>query len=336
VGWTDPAVSSTAQVIQGGLEGNRGTAWLCGSGQALTAAHCLGNRKERTLYNGDIALHFPWGESAARVIWHDFDNDVALLELTDAVHLPPDVKPLRSTGLADAPANSTRGWSAFGFPRVQDTGMYLTGKINGLSGQFEGRRVIQLGCDQGGLGRLEGASGAAVCHNGGVVGIIRHGLLDQLTFYAAPIESVLENCPTIATSIEKVGVPHPLHQFPKGPRPDETRISNRLIDTFTELNSHPQDVDRLFRDAARMRRAADPDDPRVTFLKVVEVGLIGIIPAAAFWTTAFEVACGHGPRMLAALILSQPDTLFDDEALRDREDLLEYLRTFNPKYQPPF
>jgi hypothetical protein len=85
-----------------------------------------------------------------------------------------------------------------------------------------------------------------------------------------------------------------------------------------------------------MRRDADPDDPKVKLLKVVQVGLIGIIPADGFWTTAFEVACSHGPRMLAALILCQPDTLFDDEALSDREALLEYLRTFNPNFQPPF
>lgn len=118
---------------------------------------------------------------------------------------------------------------------------------------------------------------------------------------------------------------HPLYDFPLGPMVELHRVSGTLIRAFASLLDNRAAAHTLIQEANRFRLEADPGDPGVTilgleYLPAFEVG------AYSFWTSTLYEACRHGPRMLAALLLTQPDTQFTPEARRDRAELLDHLR----------
>jgi TIR domain-containing protein len=115
--------------------------------------------------------------------------------------------------------------------------------------------------------------------------------------------------------------------IPKGPRVPHHFVSDALISAYAELL--PTDAkSRLIIDRAiRMRLQADPDDPRATVIAFGDLPNLNFVGAKAFWQEVFLQAALHGPRMLASLLLAQPDDLFPPTARLDRARLLLYLRT---------
>lgn len=118
------------------------------------------------------------------------------------------------------------------------------------------------------------------------------------------------------------GARHALHEYPRGPLVDLHWLPDSLVDTYTSLLGARTDALAVLNEAIRLRLEADAD---ATYIR------IGHLPsfdsgAYAFWQSAFYEACRHGPRMLAALLLAQPDEMFTHEARRDRAKLLERLR----------
>lgn len=119
--------------------------------------------------------------------------------------------------------------------------------------------------------------------------------------------------------------PATLHMFPRGPVVKGHWVTHALISAYAAIPRVQATV--LLHEANRLRLEADPNDPRVTVVRFAALPDIGIVGTYAFWQEAFLQACLNGPRMLAALLLAQPDDLFEPAARKDRAKLLQHLRT---------
>lgn len=169
-----------------------GTAWRIDAARVLTAAHCVGDRARQTLKSNAVTLEFPHRELLADVSEGDVDwaYDAALLTLREPVR--DGITPSLSTTL-----RAGDPWRVWGFPNAMETGMVATGTVADPEGEMptvEGDarvKAAQLTCDQGGLGDLEGFSGAPVWMNGGVAAMVRWGTLKQRVIYATSIASIL-------------------------------------------------------------------------------------------------------------------------------------------------
>jgi len=188
------------------LGSHTGTAWLFSERHALTAAHCVGDRATGILVQVPIRLLFPAGiEVECQIARHDFGLDVALLELATPQRIAP--LPLGSVaGQSLAPGSVP--WSSYGFAIAHASGMSLSGSITSLRGNVDGKPAIQLHCDQGGSGALEGSSGAPVLHGEVVVGMIRYGppALQQRVVYATAIDEIANLFPEVAAQPRKSAI----------------------------------------------------------------------------------------------------------------------------------
>lgn len=179
-----------------------GTAWLCSRHHALTAAHCVGDRRARELLTGGITLRFPWGDVAATVERHDFDLDAALLALASEPPRAVAPVPVGTLPTLDPWPQGAHalGWHAYGYPSAHQSGLTLTGLISSPDGNVEGSRAVELFCHMGGLGSLEGASGAPVCHDSHAFGLIRYGppQLRQAVIHATSLKDIARRFPEVA------------------------------------------------------------------------------------------------------------------------------------------
>lgn len=182
----------TAKLFIGHSSEYSGTAWLYSKNYALTAAHCVGDRQQQTLHSGPFRLAFDWGEIEVQEVKRiDFGLDAALLRVP--AEEISDTLSFTDCGILPRPSPWPHGqnalwWSAFGFPLAHSNGMTINGVIDSLDGRVEDNHAIQLTCEQGGFGALNGMSGAAILHNGIIIGLIRYGppALKQKVIYAAP------------------------------------------------------------------------------------------------------------------------------------------------------
>jgi predicted ATPase len=195
----------TAQLFRGDKSsGREGTAWLCSSNYAITAAHCVGDITKETLWPDPFSLHFMIIDDSeqvkrdATVIQVDWKLDIALLHVQSGISVEPGQvefwKLPRRAG-----ESSTQRWSAWGFPRAQGEGLLLSGTISALRAPYKRIGAIQLLCEHGGFDELRGASGAALMHEltGAVVGVITGSVLENLVLYAQPLERIREEIPWI-------------------------------------------------------------------------------------------------------------------------------------------
>ncbi len=148
-----------------------GTAWRVAPGKALTAAHCVGDLRRRALGAGALSLRFADGVREATVEDVAWDLDVALLRVEgEGAGAVP-----RLTG------GAARGdvWQAKGYAKAHVVGMMAHGTVTdaGAVMPVEGATVpaLQLHCEEGGHGALEGLSGAPVWGARGVIGLVRYG-----------------------------------------------------------------------------------------------------------------------------------------------------------------
>src|SRR5882672_1558818 len=79
--------------VDGRSKPYEGTAWLCSQRYALTAAHCIGDRRYRILFPGPISLAFRSTSLMAKVSCYNFDLDVALLEVSHG-DVADDLEPI--------------------------------------------------------------------------------------------------------------------------------------------------------------------------------------------------------------------------------------------------
>jgi hypothetical protein len=335
-------IQATGKLQLEGVPLSRGTAWLCGRNRLLTAAHCLKRPNDSGHAEEGIVVTFPWAQGVrARRIWLDTGVDAALLEVvhTDLGvsvtplrqgHLPPDAWP---PGGADSP-----GWYAYGFPKAWPDGLYLTGD---LTGQLASPPAIQVNCDQGGYELLDGASGAAVCVRGSVVGIIREAILMQRVIFVSPLEAIRQAAVnSVEWPLEGAEVPyHPLHAVPPGPGlTDFTMLPEELIKAFAHQNMTYRASSSCLFKAIRMRRDAAEPGERVSVPDlIVDFGFQeeGLFRPYNFWKDVFMECFKHGPRMVYALLLTQPVELLDREAVAERNNLIAYLKSMWGRYSRP-
>lgn len=106
-------------------------------------------------------------------------------------------------------------------------------------------------------------------------------------------------------------------------------VTDELVTAYGNLLENPAKARTVLNKAVQLRQAADSHDPRVTYINPGDLPLLANVGAYAFWQEVFSEACKHGPRMLAALLLAQPDDMFEPAARSDRAKLLHDLRGMN-------
>ena len=324
-------MTNIAALFREGRSGLVGTGWVCSQGYALTAAHCVGNRKERAVFAESYSLHFGRTRSQVSVISVDFDRDLALLRIDEG---SDQWQPLNLASWMHTvfDSRSGYGWHSFAFADAHSEGLHLTGTVTSVNGSVDGIPALQLQCDQGGLGHLTGASGAPVLRNdGSAVGIIRYGVLHQSIMFATAMKEVVASFDDVIDWDFSVGasIAHPLHAFPRGPMVPLHLVTGELTDAFADLHGDIHDARELIHKAVRLRLDAEPGaDPndRSKILKLGSLPNLGAgIPARSWWQSTLHEACKKGPPMLAALLLVETGERFNIQAQKDRETLLSYL-----------
>jgi hypothetical protein len=119
---------------------------------------------------------------------------------------------------------------------------------------------------------------------------------------------------------------HRLHDFRRGPMVELHRMTDELVRAYATLLDKQAAALSKIQEANRLRLAADPGDRRVTIIRLEYLPTFDHVGSYSFWQTALYEACRHGPRMLAALLLAQPDDLFTAAARAHRAELLNHLR----------
>lgn len=171
-----------------------GTAWFFTQDLLLTAAHCVGDREQRRVFGGPFTLLLPGTKNPPHLeLVHDpdWDLDVALLRLPPGTSLHPAPIPLP---LGKLPNDLEPGevWRGRGFPRAHREGLHPFGSISSLAGRVENQPAIELSCEYGGQGNLEGISGGPVCVAGAAVATLRYAppQTNQLVIHATALAQV--------------------------------------------------------------------------------------------------------------------------------------------------
>jgi hypothetical protein len=110
--------------------------------------------------------------------------------------------------------------------------------------------------------------------------------------------------------------------YPPGPLVPARWMPDSVIDAFADLYHSVQESTRLLN---RMNNWLLKEDPSATSLREGALPDIRMGPLD-YWFAVFTEARKHGPRMIAALILSVDETLLPEPARKDRNELLRQMR----------
>ena len=119
----------------------------------------------------------------------------------------------------------------------------------------------------------------------------------------------------------EVDLPTSLDAIPRGPKVPDHWVTDVLIDACAQLYGRRPEAEQLLWRATRMRLESDPD---ATYIKAGQLPDIAG-GADAYWHEVFYQASRHGPRMVAAILLTVAHEAFPPEARRDRARLLRFL-----------
>lgn len=127
---------------------------------------------------------------------------------------------------------------------------------------------------------------------------------------------------------DELAFSHILHDFPVGPMVNGSLVSTRLIEAFAESVAVTDSL-QVIDEANAFRKQADPKEMGSITIKKIYLPAPASITPKEFWLAAFVQARLHGPRMLAALLLSVEDKFFPKDAIMDKYKLLDELRALN-------
>lgn len=122
-----------------------------------------------------------------------------------------------------------------------------------------------------------------------------------------------------------------LQRLPKGPRVPFRLITHELIYAYANLLNTRTKARLVINKSNQLRDEADADAGDETG-RLLDEGFLPIfneVGPYSYWQDVFHEACLRGPRMLGALLLAQPDELFDSEAGSNRARLFQYLQEMN-------
>ena len=151
-----PAIGGLADAASGE---NLGTVFAVAGRLALTAFHCVGERRTGEVRSPRVICEWAGHISLARVEQGDPNHDIALLYLDK--QLPPELEPV----LLTRQVSEHTQFTAKGRPvEVPDVSLFtVSGEIVSLTGEREGAQVMQLACRESAAQlSLRGMSGAAV------------------------------------------------------------------------------------------------------------------------------------------------------------------------------
>lgn len=115
-----------------------------------------------------------------------------------------------------------------------------------------------------------------------------------------------------------------VESFPRGPLVPRYWVGESLIDTYAELFATSASATRILNRAIQLRLAADPTNKR--FVRASDLPVFGNVGPTDYWMAVFDEACKQGPRMLAALLLAEPDDRYSEDVRRERAAILLKLR----------
>jgi hypothetical protein len=118
-----------------------------------------------------------------------------------------------------------------------------------------------------------------------------------------------------------------LQTLPPGPMVELHRIPEQLVRAYAKALSDRPLAEAVISRANRRREECEP--PGAGGI-LIDLGLLPAIEHAGaypYWHKAFQQAFLHGPRMVAALLWSQSDELFPEQARQERASLLRHLRS---------
>lgn len=142
--------------------------------------------------------------------------------------------------------------------------------------------------------------------------------------YLAEIPSSKEDAVKIKDSL---AFKHPLHEFPVGPMVEGHLVPITLIQAFADFVEDTYSLQAIY-EANAFRKEADPYESGSILIRKSKLPNPNKNNADEFWLAAFAQARLHGPRMLAALLLTVQDTFFPKEAIDEKYRLLDVLRNF--------
>jgi hypothetical protein len=122
-----------------------------------------------------------------------------------------------------------------------------------------------------------------------------------------------------------------LQRLPRGPRVPFRLITHELIHAYANLLNTRTKARQVINKSNQLRDEADADAGDSTG-RLIDEGFLPIfneVGPYSYWQDVFHEACLRGPRMLGALLLAQPDDLFDSEAGSNRARLFQYLQEMN-------
>lgn len=298
--------TATARVILG--QTPVGTAWRFHDRYALTAAHCVDDKRQLLRLPQVVHVQFP-GEPPlpAKTRVHG-GLDAALLEFEGTV--PAGIPVLELARPPREPMLSSYEWRGIAYPRVSGfRELLLTGWIRGYVHADDGP-ALQISFDDivnrtagGGSTLLSNASGAAVTYQQRAVGLVQASLTDTQIGHAVPIDRV-------ARAFAEVG--EQLREYPSGRAGSRWRELDRdeSWDKVVAAVAQPQSRALMLHGAA--------GECHQTFLQRLESYLAGPPPRGRYLPVRWPDVGWTVPDFIAAIsvAIDGPDD-GDEQRLRD-------------------
>jgi TIR domain len=145
----------------------------------------------------------------------------------------------------------------------------------------------------------------------------------KLAQYASSPQNSLQDADRLKSQLN---FNHVLHQYNIGPMVEGHLIPTSIIEAYAEFIEHQYRLQTID-EANAFRKSADPQETGQITIKKIKLPPPPA-PEKEFWLGAFKEARLHGPRMLAALLLSVDDRFFEKSVITQKKELLEKLKNY--------
>lgn len=152
-----------------------------------------------------------------------------------------------------------------------------------------------------------------------------------LTLTAQKLTALLSDSASSDTDMlklkDKLKLKHVLHDYPVGPMVEGHWVSLGIIEAVAEFVEDSMCLQVIY-EANAFRQEADPSEEGSILIRKIKLPNPNRNNAMEFWLAAFTQARLHGPRMLAALLMSVQDSFFPKAAREEKNALLRRLKNY--------